>query len=395
MIDTEYIDWNWIELNMDADPARLRLSAHGDEKKMFEIIQIDCRRRCRKKLAETLSRFPRFLFLSTLSAQQSTSDLLAGYHASLTGDGMKILDMTGGLGIDGLHLSAKASEITLCELNADTAECARRNFHYIGAENVTVLNCDSVDYITHLPDSAFDCIFIDPARRGSDGQRLFALSQCTPNVIAILDDMLRVAPQVIIKASPMLDIKHTLSELRYVKRIIALGNRNECKELIIECRRGSDSIPELESVTLDSSRIWRMNMTSNSIAETSEKASVSEGNLIYDPFPAFVKLCSMPQTAIVKGIHKIAPHTNLYISAHIEPDFPGTPYEIVSACEMSRRTMKDIAARYPNLDVTAKNFPMTSVELTKRLKTESGSEFRLFAFKDEAEKKMLTVCRRT
>ena len=393
MIDSEDIDWRWIEENAESDPDRLRLSAYGDPKRLFEITQTDCRRRCRKKLSDTLKRYPGFLFPSTLSAQQSTSDIFADFHASLIEDGIKVLDMTGGLGIDGLHLSRKASDVTICELNPETAECAERNFRYIGANNVSVLNCDSVDFIRKQADSAYDCIFIDPARRGDHGKRLFALGQCQPDVTSIIDEMLRVAPRIIIKASPMLDIKHTISELHNVERIIVLGNRTECKELIIECRRIASYAPMLESVTIDKGNIWKIPVVCDS-ADYSGKPAVKPCHYIYDPFPSYAKICSISGSEVLHGVYKIAPSTNLYISRDIKAEFPGTPHEILTVDEMNKRSLKEIAISYPKIDVTAKNFPMTSAELVKKLKTGSSSVFRLFAFNDEYGKKLLAVCRR-
>lgn len=393
MIDTEDIDWRWIEKNAESDPDRLRLSAHGNLKRLFEIIQIDCRRRCRKKLSDTLKKYPNFIFPSTLSAQQSTSDILADFHASLIECGTKVLDMTGGLGIDGLHLSRKASDVTICELNPETAECAERNFQNIGANNISVLNCDSVDFIRNQADSAYDCIFIDPARRGDHGQRLFALGQCQPDVTSIIDEMLRVAPRVIIKASPMLDIKHTISELHNVERIITVGNRTECKELIIECRRDASPTPILESVTLDKTQIWRIPAVCDS-PDYSDRPDVKPCHYLYDPFPSFAKICGIAGTGSLHGVYKIAPNTNLYISTNINAEFPGIPHEIITVCEMNKRNLKEIAASYPKIDVTAKNFPLTSAGLVKKLKTESGNIFRLFAFRDERDRKILAVCRR-
>lgn len=82
MISLDQNIWDWIGLNIKASPDRLRLSNHGDDEKMFAITQIDCRQRTANKLSETLASFPKFIFDSTIAAQQSTSDSLAGFHSS-------------------------------------------------------------------------------------------------------------------------------------------------------------------------------------------------------------------------------------------------------------------------------------------------------------------------
>ncbi len=74
----------------------------------------------------------------------------------------------------------------------------------------------------------FGVIFIDPARRASDGSRVFALADCEPNIIEMLPKLKRVCELLIVKMSPMLDISHTVSELNPFS-VIALGTPTECK----------------------------------------------------------------------------------------------------------------------------------------------------------------------
>ena len=78
--------FEWIAAHASDDVAKLRLKygrEYGDA-----IMQIECRRKFGKKLEQTLASFPDFYFPSVLAGEQSTSDLLASFHASLTPEGL-------------------------------------------------------------------------------------------------------------------------------------------------------------------------------------------------------------------------------------------------------------------------------------------------------------------
>ena len=396
MFEFDKIDWNWIKINEHADTTRLRLSAHGDEKRLFEIAQIDCRQRVREKLSQTLADIPQFIFPSTLSAQQSTSDLLASYHAEFINPGWKVLDMTSGLGIDARHICNKAALVTVCDIDPQIAYCAKFNFQQAGIKNIEVINCDSIKYLSELPSDSFDCIFIDPARRGIHGERLFALSHCEPNVTIILDEMLRVAPNVIIKASPMLDIAHTLSEVNHTKQIIALGTRSECKELVIICQRNFTGKNSIKSVTLSSEKRHIICFPSDhtDINQISSYSDPMVSHILYDPFPVVLKTGGFGFICNKYNVNKIASDSHFFHSNQLNIEFPGTAHEILWIDEMSKRSLKDLPKLFPEMDVTSKNFPMTSAELTSRLKVKPSGSIRLFACKNQTGKKLLIVGKR-
>lgn len=387
--------WQWIADNINGDPDRLRLAHHGNVGLMDAITQIDCRKRCVSKLSETLQRIPRFAFPNTLAAQQSTSDLLAEYHAGLVTKGDKVLDMTAGLCIDALHLSGRASSITACEIQPEVAQCAIDNFASGGIGNVVVRNCDSVQYISSLPDDSFDVIFIDPARRGEHGERLYALNQCAPDVTALLPEMLRVASRIIIKASPMLDISDTLQRLSNVISVIALGTPTECKELVIICSRELSAPTLLKAVTMmPDGDVSDLTFTSNEEAESSvEYGFPVAGHYLLEPYPAVMKIGANRLLSSRFGVKKIAQHTHLYTSPSPIDNFPGRTYEIIECLEFNKRSIKAISISYPRIDITTRNFGISAPELAKRLKVKSGSDHRLFALTDSDGRRWMLVCR--
>lgn len=378
--------WILIDKLKDADTNRLRLAHHGNDSMPAVIDQIECRQRTAAKLHETLSNIPQFVFPSVLSAEQSTSDDLAEYHARLLDcDGKRVLDMTCGLGIDTLHFAKQAKAVTSVEITAETCECARHNMSLAGKDNVTVICGDSVEFLDNLKPDSYDRIFIDPARRGDHGQRVFGLSGCKPNVTVLLPKMLEVASKIVIKASPMLDVKHTIKELRNVSQVVAVGTRTECKELVIICERGLSEMPEedvkISAVTINNGSVLSdFTFTLNEeLAATPNYGEPKRGEFLYVPYPASIKTGAFNILSARFNVTACGPNSHLFFSEAVSSDFPGTRYEIIEVYPFGKKGVKALTLGHKTMNVTVRNFPLSAEQLFKKLKVKPGGDLRLFA----------------
>lgn len=386
------MDWQLINDNLKADVNRLRLAHHGDSRWTDAILQIDCRQRVASKLPETLARFPQFTFPSTLSAAQSTDDRIAAFHASMISANQRVLDMTCGMGIDAWHIALRGASVMACEMEPDTARCAADN--YATFDNIQIRCCDSTQLLRELPDDSFDSIFIDPARRGDHGQRLFALSDCQPDVVSLMPEMLRVAPRVIIKASPMLDATQTMRQLPEAVAIQAVGTPTECKELLIECRRPSTKpyTPLFAATTIlaDGQQSTIESATNNPPIVYGEP---TVGQYIYEPYPSIIKMGLSADICRLFPVKKIAPSTHLFISPEIVADFPGRRMQIEAVSTMNKREVRDLIKRFPAMDITTRNFPLTPPQLSARLKIKPGNQHKLIACRDSVDNNLLIVAK--
>ena len=75
-------------------------------------------------------------------------------------------------------------------------------------------------------------IYIDPARRGKSQERLYALSDCEPDVLLLLPVLLKRCKRLIIKMSPMVDVTRLREELSLRFQLYIVSVRNECKEML-------------------------------------------------------------------------------------------------------------------------------------------------------------------
>ena len=76
------------------------------------------------------------------------------------------------------------------------------------------------------------------------------------------------------------------------------------------------------------------------------------------------------------GLHKLAPSTHLYLGQDPIPELApfGRFRRILEVLPLDKRTMADVARRYPQAEVTARNIPMTSDELRRRLSLRPGTK---------------------
>ena len=99
-------------------------------------------------------------------------------------------------------------------------------------EAVEILNCDSVGWLERYSGNKFDLVFIDPARRGDAGQRVFNIHHCQPDISELLPLLSLKARFAMVKLSPMLDVTQTLRDLPFSAELHVIDDGGECRELL-------------------------------------------------------------------------------------------------------------------------------------------------------------------
>lgn len=378
---------------MKEDFNALRLKHHGDAVKMNEILQKECRYKCRSKLPETL-RCEDFIFPSLAVAEMATSDAVAQIHAQMIEKGEKVLDMTCGLGIDAFHLAEKAEQVVAVELDNRTFECALHNATALGVKNCRVVHGDSLEFLRKCG-KRFDTIFIDPARRDSSG-RHFSLAECHPDVPANIDFLLSHCKRLIIKASPMADIQACCRELKGVIKVVVIGTVKECKESVIVCASETQSDNTKKSLEIVCETIGR---GSFSFTTDEEKINapiycnerLKEGGYLFLPYPAIMKagpFAVLSRRLLMPMLH---PNTRLYYSESHKQEFPGECFGIESIFPFNKKSVKEFGSLYPKINVAVRNFPLSAPELAKRLKIKEGGEKIVFGATGPNDEKLLIV----
>lgn len=395
--------FEWVRAHAADDPSALRLKYHDRRTDGIDcaaaIVQIECRRKFAAKLAATLTAFPDFYFPSVLAGEQASSDLLAAYHADLVEEGEAVADLTAGLGIDAFHIARRAASVAAVELDHVRADALHFNAGGLDLPDVEVVEGDCADFIAHAKTEGriFGTVFIDPARRSATGDRVYALADCSPDVTAMMPDIACIARQLIIKASPMLDVAHTIEHLNPKPcRITALGTPAECKELVVTVRFGAAAATTLiEAVTL------HPDGTRDTFAFTREEeaaaplpsvdTAVRPGDYVYEPSPALMKTGAFRLLATRYGLSIFHPNTRLFHSAEAVAAFPGRRYKVLEALPYASKVIKRLKNRWPSAEVAVRNFGMSAEALRARLGVKEGSAVRIYGITSGNER-LLLVC---
>lgn len=408
-----------------SDVNALRLQYHG-KSMPFSVddacMQIEMRRKTAGKLPWFLHH-PGFRFGTAQSAEQASNQNVALFHAFLIGRNRRVLDMTAGLGIDAMAIAMRGNRVTAYELETERVEALRHNADILGIDDLTVVKGDSVRHLQQSEEH-YDWIFVDPARRDSDNNRCFLLQDSLPDVVSHQDLLLTHADNVLIKASPLLDITQTLRDFSNVRSIIILSYKNEVKEVLIHLSLGSVSLspaslgsaslgtaplvsssplsfsaePEGEVKSLSSPLIRAIDLADSTSAfpdgepairfqfrtgcalqapiSYAPSEAIAPGMYLYEAGAAMRKLqCASQICARYTDIKSLAKDSGMFVSETLHADFPGricTVKAILSAKQL--KALKNCRCR-----IVSSCYPMSAADLRKKYRLKEGEDMTLYA----------------
>lgn len=376
---------NFILEHANDDLNVIRLRYAGKSKMMdfpidFALLQIESRRKAQKKIPSFLEN-EYFLFPDTLSAEQASNEAVARFHASLIKSGSTLLDLTAGLGIDDLTFAMSGIDVTACEINSKKSEALSHNSEILGlSDRIRVFNVDSMRFIETC-DERFDVVFADPARRSSTGKRLHALSDCQPDILAGLDNIMRLSDRILVKSSPLLDLTLIRETVRNLSHIYVVCLKGECKEVLIDIQRNSEftgtTVVDLYMGGIISTFECHHSPTDIS-PDFAKNCSPIDYTYIYEPNSGVMKtgawgeLCNR-----FRDIHKADSNTHLFLSNKLFTDFPG---RILIIDEIpDKKALKGLKGSKCN--VVTRNYPLSAPDLAKKYSLIPGSDRFLYAFR--------------
>lgn len=385
--------FRYIAGNAHADTCKLLLKKEPNLTfdKNFAVVQIECRRKARNKIPELLSH-ERFLFPKPVSAEQCTHEVVARFHASLLKSEGHVLDMTMGLGVDDYYIARQVQSLTAIELDPLIAEVGAYNFAQLNPR-VQVLQGDSTMILAES-ETQYDAIFIDPARRGDGGRRLYGLADCLPNVLDLMPLLKTHARRLYIKASPMVDVTQVVRELgASLSHVWAVSVKNECKELFFKL----DFERPGEQVTrhaLNYEREWCHFECDNATAIHAhvQPARVEAGVYLYEPNASIMKLGCFDEVAREWGVSQLAGNSHLYVSSRYLPQFHGRAFLVEQVVPFNDQQIRALAKQRMKLNIATRNFKLSAQALKRKLKAQDGGEQYLFATTLAAGEQVLLLC---
>ena len=358
-------------------------------KKSFADIIGEENARIRQRLIAKVPEWgscPGLLIPSRINAEQCSSSPAALYKASVAKRSVpgasRIADLSGGLGVDCWAFSSHFAEVLYNDADAALADAVKANFAAMGISNVTWRNAEirpgNVSEV--LGGFAPGIIYLDPARRSSSGQKLFRLEDCSPDLRSLLPELLALCPRILAKVSPMADISLLRKQLPLLGEVHVVSVDGECKELLLLIGEGIPFSVCVATLGRDGSREV-MTLPENELRAACPLAGeIAVGQYLYEPGAALAKSGGSDAVCARAGLGKLAPSTHLYLSEEPIPSLAafGRFRRIAEVLPLDKRTLRDAGARYPDAEVSARNIPMSSEELCKRLGTKGGGRYHIF-----------------
>ncbi len=394
------------------------------------LTTLEVRRKLRDKVPEWYA-LPALQYPLRISGEQCSSTPTARYKADValaavlpasSADPVapcpyRLADLTGGLGVDSWAFAQRFGQVLYNEMRPELASAAAHNFRELGLTNIHVRNCelvpaasaasqiDSASQAFGSSDSALptgytvaqvldgfrpDIIFLDPARRSADGRKVFRLEDCQPDVLQLLPELLAACPRLLLKLSPMADITLCCKQLRNVSQVHVVAAEGECKELLLLLDR--DHIGPARTLIYEDGAIMEIPseddntipVPGTSVPPLVPSAADLFGSLsatyLFEPGKALLKAGAF-ELPCRFGLTKLGRHTHLYIGQEVPDTLRpfGKVFEIQEVLPLDKKAIKDIGQRYPKADVTARNLPLTTDQLRKKLRVADGGPTHIFA----------------
>ena len=320
-----------------------------------------------------------------ISLEQCSSQITAEYKAQKIVGELGI-DLTGGLGVDSYFFSKKFKQFVHNEINQSLSKLVAVNFEKLDIQNVKFKNQKAEEFEFS---SQADFIYLDPARRDSANRKMVSLKDCHPNLLEIKDKLLQNAEMVMVKYSPMLDIKDTIALLQHVKEVIILAEKNEVKELVFVLTNQLCEDPTISCVNLGS---LQSEFSFKYADENTIHLQFKEPRAyLYEPNASIMKAGGFKSIAANFGIDKIAANSHLYSSETLKIDFPGRIFEIENVIDYDKKLLNKIIIT-KKANVSTRNFPFSPDEIKKQLGLKDGGDKYLFFTENHNKKKIVLIC---
>ena len=302
------------------------------------------------------------VFPPQLNLEQASSEKTARYKSGIL-HGKKFIDLTSGFGIDAYYLSQNFEDITLVEQNTELLETVKHNWTVLG-RNAVFINQKLEDFLQQNKEK-FDVIYLDPARRDTHKNKVFLLEDLSPDILEIQGKLLAFSDEVVIKLSPLIDLKYLVSVLPDIFRIDIIAVKNDVKEVVVFLSKDKSDEPLCHCINLESGEpdfSFMFKEEKNALSVYSEPE-----NFIYIPNHSVLKAGVFNLISEKFALKKLHPNTHLYTSHHKVESFPGRvlEVEVVEAKHIKKKSQYNIIS---------KNHPLTPEQIRKKYSLKDGGE---------------------
>lgn len=377
----------------DEDPTKVIFKAASLEKVDGKVAaqQISARKKAKKKIPSWYSN-EEIIFPSKTPLEQSSSEQTALYKASLL-QGNTIADLTGGMGIDDWAFTTSFQKVFYCERQVDLAEIAKHNFSVLEKKNIEVFSGDSIEWLTKS-NHQLDVVYLDPARRDAQNNKMVGIADCEPNLLELKDAIFKQASKILVKLSPMLDIRQAVRELENVAQVWVIAVENECKEILFLLENKINEKVPIHCIDFKKNneiKEFTFNLQDEEYLSVDLAKDLEE--YLYEPNVSILKSGGFKSIANKFDLRKLEMNSHLYTSNTLLEDFPGRKFLIREKVLVQKKALKK-SLPHLKANLSIRNFPQSVDQLRKKLKLKEGGEDYLFATTIMNNEKVLLLCDR-
>lgn len=365
------------------DVRRLALQAakYPDMDFSFALHQIKGWQVACKKLPSWAAH-EQLLYPQQLSMEQCSSEQTARYKQQLVqrlcgqtqNEGI-LVDLTGGLGVDFSFMAQGFRQAYYVEQQVELCALAKHNFPLLGLSSAQIICGDGTTFLQSMADQAM-VIFLDPARRDAAGSKTYAIEDCTPDVALLSDELVNKAQWVVVKLSPMLDWHAAVAQLKHVCEVHIMGVGGECKELLLVMQQHSDRQP-LQLYAVNDGKVFTC--SAEEAQQRTPLLQTSTFDYLFEPHASLMKAGCFAALSARYGVKGLATNTHLFAAMMPVNDFPGRQFRVLAVTPFSKKSLRSALHGIEKANLAVRNFPLSVVELRKRLKLKEGGEHYLFA----------------
>ncbi|MBR2778461.1 MAG: SAM-dependent methyltransferase [Prevotella sp.] len=377
----------------DVRQLALRKAKNPEVDLMVALEQIAGRQKARTKIPSWAAR-EGMIYPPHLSMEQCSSEQTARYKAGVAGKGTLFVDLTAGFGVDTAFIAEGFQRVVSVERQEQLCQIAFQNHRLLGLQQIEVVCGDGVVYLHQMQHA--DLLFIDPARRDAHGGRTYGISDCEPNVLEIIDEMVEKADRVMLKLSPMLDWRKAVEDLQtgngnpvFVNEVHIVSVDNECKELLL--------IVSKEEKPLHVFCVNNGDMFDYEAVQDRQPVicfQFSAPCFLYEPNASLMKAGCFGLMTERYPLAQLDVNSHLFVSASEIPYFPGRRFVVENVTSMNKRELKQALAGIRKANIAVRNFPLSVADLRKRLNLQDGGDVFIFATTVANQGHQLVICRK-
>ena len=350
--------------------------------------QVACYQKAKIKLPHLIDKY---LLYDKIALEQASSEATAIFKTSLI-FGKKIIDLTGGLGIDDIFFSTNFLKVTYCEINEVLTEIFAHNLKQLQIKNIEIVNFDSIEYLKNKKDSSFDWIYIDPSRRDAN-RRSVDLKYCTPNVFKNMPLFFQKSKNVMIKVAPAYDITEAARKFPNLTEIFVISVDGECKEVLLILKKNVFNAKIKSFAILLNSKSEHKQIISHVLFEKEVNILSEIKSYFYEPDCSIIKSDLVHFLAKDLNLSFINNNSPFLTNSKLLSSFPGRRFKIITLLIYNEKEIKKYLKTNGILkaNVARRGFRLSVEEIRRVFKLKDGGDFYLFFTSDLNKQAIMIV----